>query len=471
HALVRDISYDSIHWQTRQELHELIAETMIATSDKPDRYTGHQIAQHYQQAKQAFSASWWYEYAATKAASIYAVAEAIQLYQRAFELCVTCAGESGQPDLYQRILDGYSSSLSRDGQHQKARTLLTELIDILQQKRELQVLATAQLSLGKAFEVVHQHEQALAHYQAALESLSQCEHSHLPTESSWWQIWLEIKRAVLNVYYWLGNIGAMKSILVEAEPVALAIGDNKQLAKYYDDVLHLCLRDKRYVCGEYELATASKALKAARLSGDPTILANAFFSIGFCYCHTQESAEAQQYLAEALALAEKNQDRVLQTRCCTYLTVACRLMGEVQQARRFALCSLKLAEDTAMDDYIAAALANLSWTYFAENNTCQSIDYLEQSLEKWNRLAGRYPFPFLWLSHLHAVALCGIEKDFATKQNHQISMIVQCLLDKHQAKLPLEIEDCLMKLSISNKDNRHIYIADFIQVAHDKRFI
>ena len=452
HALVRDISYDSIHWQTRQELHELIAETMIASCEKPDRVAGYQIAQHYQHAEQAYSASWWYDYAASKAASIYAVAEAIELYQYALEHSLACSDDAGQPVLHRRILEGYSSSLSRDGQHQKARTLLIDLIAMLQVQGDGQALANAQLALGKAFEVVHQHAKALEHYRAALESLACCQPSGAPTQSPWWYVWLELQSAVLYVHYWLGNTEAMKDILLETEPVALGIADNRLLAKYYDDVLHLRMRDEQYVLGEDGIGIAQKALHFAERSGDQYLFAHALFSLGFCYCHIRQSAKAEHHMAKALDLAETYQDKVLQTRCCTYLAMNYRLTGKVQEARTFATQSIALAEETAMDDYIAASLANLSWCDYSDNNIERAIEYLDHSLDKWESLSQRYPFPFLWLSHLQVIVLCGENTDFSNRYNHVIANYSQVLLEKHQFMLPQEVNRCLSELV---KANRH----------------
>ncbi|UTV30675.1 protein kinase domain-containing protein [Photobacterium atrarenae] len=471
HALVWEISYDSIHWKTREELHELVAETLMSITPQPDRFASHQIAQHFQNAGQAFKASWWYESAASKASAIYAVDDAIQLYQDALTLCGEYEADPERNELYQRILEGYTANLIRNGQHINAREPLAKLIAMLHQTRDYQMLAETQLALGKTFEVVHHHEQALEYYSAAQQSLSLCEHASIPTPSPWWKTWLELKSAELYVHYWLSNPENMQHILSEVEPVALEIADHRQLAKYYDNVLHLYLRDKRYILGETELDVAKKALYASEQCGDQLIHANALFVLGFCYCHIQESQSAQEYLMAALALAETYQDRVLQTRCCTYLTVAYRLIGNVKRTREFASRSLQLAEETTMDDYVAAALANLSWSSYSENNFQQSIDELDQCLEKWGGLISRYPFPFLWLSHLHAIALCQVDEMFAHKYLHQVPNLAKNLLDESQAKLTPEIDKCLIRLSETEEDCQKIGISDLIDIARTQRFI
>ncbi len=469
HALVRDASYDSIDPQSRPALHELIAEAIVATSDTSDRFIASELAQHYEKALQHALASQWYYNAAKEATLTFAVDDAIHLYESALTAHRTDTSSIYDRSLLKNILEGLAESLSRDGKHENARTYLPELIGMLQDDEDFERQASNQIALGKTYEVVHQHDDALFHYEAAHDSLLKSPHSETPDKTEWWKVWLTLKSSVLHVYYWLGNPDEMKEILSEIEPVIKSIGNNQQIAKYYDDKLHVLLREKRYALTMDDIFIAEQAEQAAKKSNDKTILAHAQFALGFSLNLCEKYNEAEKKLLSALKLAQSSQDKVLQTRCYTYLSLTYRLMKETSSSRTFANDALELAHETSMDDYIAAALANISWSYFAEESYKESIDYLLQSLERWTDLTARYPFPFLWLSHLHAIALCGIDNEFSLEHIYHASSWAETLQDSRQAKLPEPLEQQLSRLERSTET--HLAIPDFLTVTQQTNLI
>lgn len=458
HALVRDAGYDSIERKTRLELHERIAESILSTTKEIDRFIASDLAQHYEKAQQYHKASTYYYQAASEAETTFAVDDAIHLYQSALHCYRKSAStlheegeqKQGQEQQLKAILKGLASCLARDGQHDNARKALQEFIGLLEQANDYETLASAQIALGKTYEVIHQHDDALTHYEAAYTSLLKAPHSTAPEKSDWWRIWLEIKSAILYVYYWLGRPQKMKPILEEMEPVVKASDNKEQLVKYYDVKLHLQCRDKRYLLSREDLKIVRQALKFSEKSNNKNLLMTANFSLGFSLFISQEYEEAEYQLIKTLNMSEKFQDKIMQTRCSIYLATVYRLMKKISSTKKYSKKSLNLAIDTKMDDYIAAALANLSWSYFSDQSYEQSIHYLKQSLERWNDLTARYPFPFLWLSHLHAIALCGINEDFYTEYMHKVSGWAKALQEPTQMKLPTSIDAQLSMLTDSN---------------------
>ncbi|MCW4629743.1 MULTISPECIES: AAA family ATPase [Marinomonas] len=370
HALVRDAGYDSIERKARLELHARIAESIINTTENIDRFVATDLAQHYEKAQQHDKASAYYYQAASEAETTFAVNDAIHLYQSALNAHRKMAPEQQQKKTQQEqlkaILKGLANCLARDGQHDNARQILQEFIGLLEQANNYQALASAQIALGKTYEVVHQHDDALKHYQAAHVSLLKAPHSDTPEKSDWWKIWLEIQSAILYVHYWLGNTDEMKLIFSEVEPVIQIIGDNKQIAKYYDDKLHIQFRDKRYRLTSDDLDIARNSVKYAKKCNDKGILSNALFVLGFSLNLCNEYFEAEKILHTALDFSKANQDKVLQTRCYTYLSVSYRLLNNINSTQDFAQKALILAHETKMDDYVAVALANLAWSYFTK---------------------------------------------------------------------------------------------------------
>ncbi|MFT2112211.1 protein kinase domain-containing protein [Marinomonas sp. 2405UD68-3] len=472
HTLVRDASYESIDPQSRPALHELIAEAIVATSDTSDRFVTSELAQHYEKAHQHAQASHWYYQAATEANLTFAVEDAIHLYESALAAHRTNTSSVYDRSLLKNILEGLAKALSRDGKHENARTYFPELIGMLQDDEDFERQAVNQIALGKTYEVVHQHDDALFHYEAAHSSLLKSPHSETPNGSSWWKIWLEIKRAVLRVYYWLGNTSKMKPILEEIESVIQIIDDKQALFQHYYDQFQFQLRSNRYSLIQQDLHIPKKSLSIAKKTNNQALIATATFMMGFSLILSKDSIKANYTLVNALELAKAQQDKVLQTRCCTYLSSSYRLTGMVLKARNSATESLNLANDTKMDDYKAVALANLSWSYFSEKKYESSATYLEESLSVWAEVSARFEYPFLWKSHLHAISLCNLDKEFSRKFSYKTPTFAKILLDKRQVPLPEPIEKLLLQLTKNENSHRKTsIIQDLTKAAKKYKYI
>ncbi|WP_417527593.1 TOMM system kinase/cyclase fusion protein [Marinomonas shanghaiensis] len=480
HALVRDAGYDSIERKTRLELHERIAESILSTTKEIDRFIASDLAQHYEKAQQYHKASTYYYQAASEAETTFAVDDAIHLYQSALHCYRKNAStlheegeqKQGQEQQLKAILKGLASCLARDGQHDNARKALQEFIGLLEQANDYETLASAQIALGKTYEVVHQHDDALKHYQSAHVSLLKAPHSDTPEKSDWWKIWLEIKSAILYVHYWLATPSEMSLIIEEIEPIIEKIANKRQLAKYYDDKLHVQFRKKCYSLNQTDIIIAKNAVNAAAKCEDSFLYAHSLFALGFTLMCAGKHEESPSNMLLALKLAEQHQDKVLQTRCCAYLSVNYRLLLDIKTSRIFSEKLLKLSDETNMDDYSAISLANLSWSYFSEGNYSLSSKYLKSSLYKWSNISSRFEFPFLWLSHLQAITLCGFSDDFASKHIHQIPDFSATLLALGQVPLPQAVEQLLLQLSdINNISQRTSLIEKLAKTAAEHRLL
>jgi len=480
HALVRDAGYDSIERKTRLELHERIAESILSTTKEIDRFIASDLAQHYEKAQQYHKASTYYYQAASEAETTFAVDDAIHLYQSALHCYRKNAStfneegeqKQGQEQQLKAILKGLASCLARDGQHDNARKALQEFIGLLEQANDYETLASAQIALGKTYEVIHQHDNALTHYEAAYTSLLKAPHSTAPEKSDWWKIWLEIKSAILYVHYWQGRPNEMEPILKEMEPVMQAFDDQKQLIKYYIDQFQFRLRSKRYVLISDDISIPKKALKAATRYNDEVMMASSLFLIGFGLLLSHNYHASKANLIKSLSLTKKFGDKVMQLRNYTYLSINDRMLKEIKDTRKYAEVSLELSLETNMDDYVAVALANLAWSYFIDAEYQQASIYLEQSLARWEEVTTRFEYPFLWLSHLQAITLCGVNDDFANKYIHQVPSFAITLLDPRQVHLPQTVEQLLLQLSGNNNiSQRTSLIKKLTQTAAEHRLL
>ena len=96
-----------------------------------------------------------------------------------------------------------------------------------------------------------------------------------------------------------------------------------------------------------------------------------------------------------------------------------------------------------MDDYIAAAFANLGWVKWKTHHHDDADTALRQSRATWDALATTYPYPFQWLGVLPQLALLYQNKAAKDNTDHdksELSTLNQLLLDTKQQQLPDDIE-------------------------------
>ncbi|ADZ91571.1 protein kinase domain-containing protein [Marinomonas mediterranea] len=467
HALVRDAGYDSIDTQARPAIHGLIADAIQEHADISDRFVATELAQHYEKAGVPEQACQWYNQAATAAKDTFAIDDAIHLYEAA--LTNVRRAQINQPLLnavatddqheshnsntsealtlkLKDILDGLAACLSRDGQHENARTYLEELNSLLEIDKQYEWLASSLVALGKTYEVIHQHNDALKYYEQALAVLEKAPHSEEPDKSNWWQVWLEIKSAKVYVYYWLVDTEKMHVILIDLEDKLFRLGNHLKLAHFYLNKLQFLYRIKSYApCDDY-IAPSKNAIKYAKSSHCKITLATTVFGLGFSLILCKEYKEAVKNLEIALKQAESNCDKTLTIRCLVYLSIAYRLTGNIHSCRVNAEKAVLVLKSSPMEEYRAVSLANISWCYFRQKKYSDSCHNIKESLIIWNEIGEKIAFPFLWTSHLHAIVLKKYYGDIVYPNQLTELDLAKEILKEKQSKLPEEIVKTLREI-------------------------
>jgi predicted ATPase len=96
HALLRDVTYETVLKRERREYHTLAAEWLIEQSgERVNEYAGN-IAEHYERARETERAAQWYGRAGSQARVTYSPETAIGYYRRALELSPIAADGSTQ---------------------------------------------------------------------------------------------------------------------------------------------------------------------------------------------------------------------------------------------------------------------------------------------------------------------------------------------------------------------------------------
>ena len=159
------------------------------------------------------------------------------------------------------------------------------------------------------------------------------------------------------------------------------------------------------------------------------MIAQAQFTLAFCKTWHDDLEEGEEQFYAGLQTAERIGDAVLQAQCLTYLGVALRRRGQVEETRRFSSQALAKATEVQRPEYIGMATANLAWVAWRLGNVDECREKSLAALELWRSLPLSYPFCWAALLPLIGVSL--------TKQ--QVAEAVeytQMLLLPDQQRLP-----------------------------------
>jgi tetratricopeptide (TPR) repeat protein len=162
-------------------------------------------------------------------------------------------------------------------------------------------------------------------------------------------------------------------------------------------------------------------MAAAEEIGEPVQVAVAQFNLGFSLVWYGDLDEAERSLLQALGFAERAGDVTLQARCLTYLSVLYRKRGLVDKVRSYLERSLVAAEAGGMVEYIALARANRSWVQWREGDLGEAEREGRAALDELSSQPIPYPFHWLALWPLLAVALA--RKDTETAVAHARALL------------------------------------------------
>ncbi|HVM72971.1 MAG TPA: hypothetical protein VMT91_14500, partial [Anaerolineales bacterium] len=243
------------------------------------------------------------------------------------------------------------------------------------------------------------------------------------------------------VYYWLGDLQESDRLRPSLQPAVEQYGSPGQRAVYFQDIVWIEFRRNRSVATAEMVSLAKAALKAQQEAGNQAGIPSALFSVGFILLWHGEPEAACEPLRTALSMAEQTGDVSLQSRCLTYLTIACRQCYQEAEARQYAARSLEVAGQAQMPEYIAMAKANQAWLAWRENDPLQTAELAHAALETWGQLPpGHASAPFQWLANWPLIAVARAGGDIARALER-----VKALLDPSQQRLPEALEEGLKK--------------------------
>jgi tetratricopeptide (TPR) repeat protein len=129
------------------------------------------------------------------------------------------------------------------------------------------------------------------------------------------------------------------------------------------------------------------------------------FDLGFVLLWHGDLDEATVVLRESLAEAERRGDVTVRSRALTYLMVAGRKRGDVEEVCHAVSPVIEAAREASLPEYEAMAIANRAWVAWRSGDKETATADAQAALQTWESLPARYPFDWMALWPLIAIAV------------------------------------------------------------------
>ena len=339
HALLRDVTYESVLKRDRVGWHRTIAEWLVERAgDEGDRFAA-VIADHYERASVPGQAAEWYGLAARHEQRAYAHEAAIDYFRRAIDFASEAQAVSGEPGRGRRI-EWYRGMAEAFG----VLARFDEAIDAFERMRAAAAAAGDRVAEARAWNGRGFIEQRKGDYQGLLASAERAEELAAAAGDS---TEARIERAVALVrmsdgYFRLGAAREQEALAERALELSTSLGDEGLREK----ALSLKLLGMAHqVAGRFDEARLRKeeALEIFRSLGDHQPVGMMLNSLGETLRLAGDYAAARDRYQEALAIARETDHRPEQILCLSNLAGARLGLGQHAEAETMLREAIELA--------------------------------------------------------------------------------------------------------------------------------
>jgi class 3 adenylate cyclase/tetratricopeptide (TPR) repeat protein len=342
HALLRDVTYESVLKRDRVAWHRVVAEWLVWRSgDEGDRFAA-VIADHFERAGLPAEAATWYGRAANHEYAAYANETAVEYYRRAIDFASEAQAVSGESGRGRRI-EWYRGMAEALG----LLARFDEAIDAYERMRAAAAAAGDKVAEARAWNGRAFIEQRQGDYQGSLASAERAEELAAEAGDSQ-EARIERVTALVRMsdgYFRLGAAHEQGELAERALEIAVSMGD----AGVREQALSLKLLGMAHqVAGRFEEARKRKeeALAIFRRMDDIRPVGMMLNSLGETLRLKGDYAAARDRYQEALTLAHEGGHRPEQILCLSNLAGALLGLGEFAEAERLLRQSIEMAGPT-----------------------------------------------------------------------------------------------------------------------------
>jgi class 3 adenylate cyclase/tetratricopeptide (TPR) repeat protein len=410
HALTREVTYDSMLQTRRRQLHGQAGEAL--EHSQANRFEQCELlAYHYSHSADPARAIPHLAAAGDRAKGRYANEEAVAFYRRAAELIEGVDGDRWA-DLYGAICESLGTVLRQLSQYDAAVDAYRKGVNVVSDPPHR---ARLRALWCDAEEGAHRYPEALAQCDLAEQELGPASD---PPELAWLSSWLAVQQARMSVLYWLNDTQTYARLVEQVRPYVEEHGSAEQRASFLLGMIGFFMRRDRYQVSD-EAVEVARAANAAAQEAEPSPFWWAVFELGFVLLWHGDLDEATLALRESLTEAERRGDVMTRSRALTYLMVAGRKRGAVEEVRHAVGPVIEAAREASLPEYEAMAIANRAWVAWRSGDKETAAADAQAALDMWEGLPVRYIFDWMALWPLVAVALdsqqIGQAADYARK--------------------------------------------------------
>ena len=414
HAITHDVAYNSLLVARRKELHKLVAEALEGLFPERLDDLSATLGYHFERADVHDQAAHYLGLAASRAKATFANTEAIAFYESAIrEIERVLENKENAEDREQllRLHEDLGDLLILTGQHEKARAALDRGLSLIG--------PTEAVRRGRLVRKIADAHNWQRRYQDSERAYAQAEKelaADAQRENARWQEEkIQIQLGRMHLLYWQGMAAEMRKVAKEYQSAAEQYGSPIQRSKIFLMQSLSLLTESRYRPSEECQMLAQRAVNASEGSVEFSETAHIWFVLGLVNVFRGNFSEAIAHCDAALRLARRCGDSVTEARCLSYLTVAHRRAGHIEEARSFAEETCMLAKKIDMVEYIAMAKANLAWIAWKEKrfDDCEKLG--NEALELWHGMDDPYSFDWMALWPLIATTLARNDTNSAVK--------------------------------------------------------
>ncbi|HKY59913.1 MAG TPA: AAA family ATPase [Gemmatimonadota bacterium] len=445
HVLTRDTVYGSLLRGRRAALHAAVARALETLH--PDLLEEHceQLARHYDEADDAGKALEYLWMAGDKARRAFLNPAAQAFYERALERLPAFVPEAGgarREEIAARLQESLGDVRELTGRHEDAVAAYDAALESIPAE---DAIGRARIlrKKGVSLQIQLRPADSMSAFGVALESLGP---PGVNREEDWWRERIDIALGWMMLVYFSGSPDDLMVVLNRHRDEIERHGSPLQRGAVRRIQALAGLRRERYIASDETVEHARRSAETIEESGVLQEIGFARFNHAFALMWRGRLAESDPIMRSALALGERIGDVTLQCRCTAYLTLIARKQGNVESARRFAERTLSLAEAGELKEYLAAGHAHRAWVALREEDRTVAEREGRESDRLWAALGG----PYRLLAWMPAWPLlgCAVERGDWDEARHR----ARFLLDPERQPMPAELTRALEAAARASSD-------------------
>lgn len=414
HALIHEAAYQSLLREDRRALHRAVGEILEELWGARVEEGAATLAYHFARAEIPSKAVPYQLRAADRAAASYANPEALELYAQALEGAP--AAELPLAEVA-RAYECFGAVLELVGRLDEAVDAYLHALERTDPNGTLDCARLARRQ-GNAHRIARRVPDARAAFRAATDLLDEVAGDNRGGE--WWSERLDLLLDRAWLHYFWGTLEEMADVLSACAPAVEPYASAAQRTRYYARLALLKMRSSHNTVTDEALALTQAAYDAWTATGDSTDVELARFQLGLFHLMRGEVEDAVRHLEESLRAAELTGDVVLQSRCFSFLAVAARLRGDVEEMERIQSRAMPVFTAGGMYEYLAIAAANRAWAAWRRGDQDVAHTHAAEAIHLGQMLPAKYPMEWTVRLPLLAMALERGDLAEATEQADEL---------------------------------------------------